>query len=328
MSDGALVAQSRETLAEGSKSFRFAGRFLPSASLDDAAIVYSFCRLVDDLADEAPSPEVARSDLDAVSAELRGDKAARPLIAAFCEVLERCQIHPDAPKYLIEGMLTDLDTVRVRNDAELVQYCYRVASTVGLMMCGVIGVRDPVALPHAIDLGVAMQITNICRDVLEDARMGRTYLPEERLVAAGTSPDELLEGNADRAAVARVVSDLLGLADRYYRSADYGMRFIPFRTRFAIVVASRVYRAIGVKLRRNGCDALAGRTVVSTGSKVGWAMSAAATFAGPRVAGYGRYVQHDAALHRALAGLPGANRTEPLAAPEGPGAASMTLAAE
>lgn len=307
MSNRALIAQSRETLAEGSKSFRFAGRFLPSASLDDAAIVYSFCRLVDDLVDEAPSPDVARADLDAVSAELRGDTPARPLIAAFSEVIDRCEIHPDAPKQLIEGMLSDLGIVRVRNDAELVQYSYRVASTVGLMMCGVIGVRDPIALPHAIDLGVAMQITNICRDVLEDARMGRTYVPEERLIAAGTSPDALVHGSADRAAVAGVVRDLLELADRYYRSADYGMRFIPFRTRFAIVVASRVYRAIGVKLRRNGCDALAGRTVVSTVSKVSWALRAAGTFLGPRVAGYGQYAEHDARLHHALAGLPGVN---------------------
>jgi phytoene synthase len=195
------------------------------------------------------------------------------------------------------------------DDDELLRYCYRVASTVGLMMCAVLGVREPSAFPHAVDLGVAMQLTNICRDVREDARMGRVYLPASRLEAAGLTPDDLLQDRVDREALARVVADLLHLADRYYASADAGMRWIPARARTAIVVASRVYRAIGVKLRRRGCDAWSGRTVVGGVEKVGWLAAALAASVGPTIAGWGPPARHVASLHGSLAGLPGANPT-------------------
>ncbi|MGM0558718.1 MAG: phytoene/squalene synthase family protein, partial [Myxococcota bacterium] len=206
---------------------------------------------------------------------------------------------------LIEGVESDLGTVVFESDRELLRYCYRVAGTVGLMMCAVLGVDEQEALPHAIDLGVAMQITNICRDVLEDAQRGRVYLPADRLRAAGTSSKAVLDGDADRDAVARVVDDLLELANSYYASADDGMRYIPARCRLAIVVASRVYRAIGVKLRSNGSDALAGRTIVGWAGKTWWVWLSLFAYTSPRISGLGSYREHDAELHEALRGLPG-----------------------
>lgn len=302
-----VVETSYAALTAGSRTFRFASYFLPRDCRDDAAVVYAFCRLVDDLADDAPSPETARLDLEQVLRELRGQAASRALVHAFRTRMAHAPGALAAAEELIEGVLSDQNPVRVADDAELLRYAYRVAGTVGLMMCAVLGVRDPAAFPHAVDLGVAMQLTNICRDVREDARMGRVYLPADRLLAAGTSTSDLLDGTPSPEAVAHVVNDLLAMAEGYYASADAGMRYIPSRARLAIVVASRTYRAIGKKLARNGYDAWAGRTVVGSAEKVGWMLLALGQSAGPRIAGWGRRPQHDATLHAPLAGLPGTN---------------------
>lgn len=296
--DGALT-----TLAVGSKTFAFAGWFLPSDRRADAALLYTFCRYVDDLADDSADSVAARSALARVQDELSGAEP-RPLVAALLAMFTRRGVKPTYAVELVNGVLSDLDGVAVADDAELLRYCYRVASTVGLMMCGVLGVSDPAALPHAIDLGLAMQLTNICRDVREDAGNGRVYLPASRLAAAGFSggPSDLLGA---REPVRRVVADLLALAERYYQSGDDGMRAIPARTRFAIVIASRVYRAIGLRLARLGGDPLIGRTVVPLGEKLVWAVRAAAHFVvglAPRGA-----TPHDASLHQHLVGLPASN---------------------
>lgn len=303
------LAVSYQRLTVGSRSFRLASYFLPPAVRDDAARLYSFCRLVDDIADDSPSPEEARDGLALLEQDLHRARPFDPIVAAYQEVARRCGIDHRVSEELITGVLSDQYPVRVPSDAELLLYAYRVASTVGLMMCGVLGVRDPRALRHAIDLGMAMQITNICRDVLEDARMGRCYLPADRLQSAGTSTDAVLKVNAPVPAVSNTVAALLDLADRYYASAEQGMRFIPWRARAAIVVAARVYRAIGVKLRRNGANPMNGRTVLSGLHRAAVAAQAVLRFFLPSIQGWSTYRGHDADLHRLLpAALPGVHR--------------------
>jgi 15-cis-phytoene synthase len=232
-------------------------------------------------------------------------------VAEFRAAAARLGLPLESALELIAGVRSDLERVRMETDAELLRYCYRVASTVGLMMSAVLGVRRREALPHAVDLGIAMQLTNIARDVAEDAAMGRVYLPAERLRRAGVDPEALVAGTADRARVAQVVCQLLELADAYYRSADGGMRDIPLRVRPAILVASRVYRAIGVRLRRRGADALAGRTVVPWHEKLFWASRALGATLDPRLLGFAPRWTHDHSLHSALKGLPGANVLSP-----------------
>ena len=303
------LAVSYQRLTVGSRSFRLASYFLPADVRDDAARVYSFCRLVDDIADDSPSPELARDGLALVQNGLRQSSPTDPIVGAYAEVARRCAIDHRIPEELITGVLSDQYPVRVQSDADLLLYAYRVASTVGLMMCGVLGVRDPRALSHAVDLGMAMQITNICRDVLEDGRLGRCYLPANRLTNAGTSTDAILDGDAPVPAVSATVAALLTLADRYYASAEQGMRFIPWRARAAIVVAARVYRAIGVKLRRNGANPMNGRTVLSGVHRVAVAAVAMLRFFRPSIQGWTTYRGHDADLHRQLpAALPGIHR--------------------
>lgn len=292
---------------EKARTFWWASLLLPRQTRDDAALVYAFCREVDDTADDGTDEAAAKLALDTLSSELLGYRAARPLIREVRAAAGRLDLPVESALELIRGARSDLDPVRVRSDDELVRYCYRVASTVGLMMCAVLGVRRREALPHAVDLGVAMQLTNVARDVAEDAARGRVYLPAARLRAAGTDPEALVRGEADPARVASVVRELLLLADVYYRSADGGMRDIPLRYRGAILVASRVYRAIGVRLMRRGCDALAGRTVVPWTGKLGWALRALAAGLRPSILGLAPRMRHDRSLHRPLRGLPGAD---------------------
>lgn len=302
-----IVAESKQILSRHARSFRWAAQFLPAGDREAAAVVYAFCRLVDDLADEATCDDHAAEELERLDLEVRGKAPSRPLVEAFVEVADQRHIDLESAHQLIEGVLSDLGHVVVENDVELMRYCYRVAGTVGLMMCGVLGVTDPLGRPHAIDLGVAMQLTNICRDVLEDAGIGRVYLPATRLRERGTSPRAILDGTADHAAIADVVRDLLCLADAYYISADKGMHFIPARSRFAILTASRLYRDIGIRLlKRHGGDPLHGRTIVPWTRKTILVVEALSDFFRPGASA--RRVPHDRRLHDALRGLPGISR--------------------
>lgn len=307
--DDPVVAASRAVLAEHARTFNLAGAFLPPDRLDEAAVIYAFCRLVDDTVDEARSADVGVRELAEIEAELRQESAPRPLLAGLLEIAERRRIDLRVFEELIIGVRSDSGEVRIADDEELLRYCYRVAGTVGLMMCGAIGVESRTALPFALDLGLGMQITNICRDVAEDAERGRIYIPESRLRRVGIAPETLLEGTVDRRLLSTVVEDLLKLAERYYESADHGMSFIPARSRVAILIASRVYRAIGRRLLAHGSDPMVGRTVVPRRGKARWLSSALFTFATRR--GQERSVAHDPWLHRGLAGFPGA---DPLAA--------------
>lgn len=293
-------------LAAGSRSFHFASLFLPADRRADAALLYALCRHVDDLADEAADTAQARAALARLEAELSGVLRPRPLVAAVHELARRRELDLAHALELVEGVRGDLVEVRVADDAELLRYGYRVAGTVGLMMSAVLGVRDPRARAFAVDLGVAMQLTNICRDVAEDARLGRVYLPATRLHGLGvqSAPEAVLRSPD---AVRRVVHDLLAMADRYYRSAEEGMHYIPWRARLAILVAARVYRQIGVRLTRAGGDPLVGRTVVPWWEKGLAALGALADW--PRVAR--RRVAHRPQLHRALRGLPGSDPRAP-----------------
>ena len=300
-------------LGAGSKSFSFASRFLRAADRSDAAVVYAFCRLADDAADDAPDPASGLSAVEGLRDELFGRRGAGPVLGAFLEVAERRGVDLRHADELLSGVASDLGTVRLEDDAALVRYGYRVAGTVGLLMCPITGVRALEAHPFAVDLGVAMQMTNICRDVAEDARRGRIYLPRTRIARAGIPPEALLSGEvaADprlRRALAGVVAEVIRLADLYYASGDLGMRYIPVRPRVAIMVASRVYRAIGHKLLACGGDPFAGRTVVSWAGKCGSAVGALGLMLlAPRRMGRWDRPVHYAELHAPLAGLPGAN---------------------
>ncbi|MGA1711426.1 MAG: phytoene desaturase family protein [bacterium] len=233
-------------LAYHGKSFHWAGRLLPQSQFNDASLLYAFCRHVDDLADEASDPREAKIRLDQLRQDLWSDKPKQPLNQAFRQLMADQQLEQCWVEDLIEGVLSDLGEVCLQTQEELICYAYRVAGTVGLMMAQVLGCRDPHALAFATDLGIAMQLTNIARDVHEDAQRGRLYIPQQWLGENPVSAVQLIEGNQEaRHAAETAVERLLDLAELYYRSGYQGMRYLPMRVRLGILTARALYRAIG-----------------------------------------------------------------------------------
>ncbi len=272
-------------MAQHAKSFSWASFFFSSEVFYDVCALYLFCRTVDDIADKE-EPSRARGRLNDLKEKLSQFHPEDKFTDQSLHNLHRLHFEKGLPLAqaveLIDGALSDLDRSRVADEAEFLHYCYQVAGTVGLMMCPLIGVRDPMAAEHAKSLGIAMQMTNICRDVKEDAEMGRVYLPETWLSEVGLSSEQVLNGQADSAKLSKVVCRALSLADQYYRHADRGMVFIPFRPRLSIVVASRIYRAIGLELQKRRFNPMLGRVFVSPYKKIIWSLKAvwAAVFAG------------------------------------------------
>ena len=293
------------------RSFHWAALFLRRRDAQDAARLYAFCRMVDDLADGTAS-ETADAALAGIERDMAAGHSGDSTVQAFLHMAARRDLPLAAASGLIQGVRGDLSAPMLADTAELTRYSYRVAGTVGLMMCPLLGVHDRRAFPFAIDLGIAMQLTNIARDVQEDARRERRYLPAS-LLGAAIPPRRLV--NPEPAAAQAVytgIQRLLDLADLYYRSADRGMVFIPPRARLAIITARRVYAGIGERIRALGPTGYwQGRVTVSRAGKARRTGQAAAQFARTATRLDLQPPCHDPSLHTAIADLPGAN---PLAA--------------
>ena len=290
-------------LAHHGKSFRFAGRFLDKRQLVDCARLYRFCRFVDDLVDEASDTDAAQRELDRLKNDLELNLSTTPVIQDFIDLATQCQMQSDVISELIRGIESDLQPALIENDAGLLRYCYRVAGTVGLLMCDVLGVCDPKAKAHAIDLGIGMQLTNIARDIKEDAEMGRCYVPSQWL--GEFSPQGLVESSTSESEVAiGSVQRLLSLAENFYESGRAGLRFLPPRARQGIKIAASVYREIGLLIAKRGFDVYSGRVYVSLPRKIQVALGA--LFSDPCRQ---PYTPHKSDLHAYLKGLPYAHES-------------------
>lgn len=252
-----------------------ASKLLPEPLRDPASIVYAWCRRADDAIDDAEGDEQRlalqrlRKELELVYA---GHQLSDPVLAAFQHVVFEANIPKHYPTELLAGMQMDASGFEYETWSDLLRYCYRVASTVGLMMCHVMGVRDAAALPHAAHLGVAMQLTNIARDVREDWHRGRLYLPAELLERhhLGHLPTllHLPFPEGAREGCARALRELLAVADRYYESGNRGLGYLSPRCELSVRAASAVYSAIGDEIARGGYDVTAPRAVVPTRKKL------------------------------------------------------------
>ena len=296
-SRAAAASPALETLSRHGRTFRLAGTLLPREMLRDAAELYAFCRHVDDLADECRADPHGQDCARAALADLRRAVlagAAAPALAGFRRLVVRHGLDPAIAARLIDTMVGDLGPVRIADETALLRYAYGAAGTVGLLMCRLLGVTAPQASPHALDLGVAMQLTNIARDVAEDARRDRIYLPQSWLAGAQpTQPQPVF------AAVARV----LALADLYYESGRRGLAYLPWRPRLAIGAAAAVYREIGRRILHAGPNyLLAPRCVVPQRRRL-----SVLTLSLPRSLLSRRPGRHHAALHDPLRGERGAD---------------------
>jgi 15-cis-phytoene synthase len=238
------MALCRQMIRQGSKSFHLASLLLPSRYREQSRCLYGFCRMADDLVDDAGAPEGAVKELarrlDMIYAGKPGDA---PTDRAFADVVHRFGIPRAVPEALIEGFLWDAEGRRYETLSDVTAYAVRVAGTVGVMMSLIMNVREEDALARAIDLGVAMQFSNIARDVVEDARNGRVYLPDDWLAEAGLNRNDVLR---DPSRAAQVATRLVAEAEKLYERAISGIAQLPRNCRASINAARLLYREIGV----------------------------------------------------------------------------------
>jgi phytoene synthase len=278
------VRRARQALAVGSQSFALAGRLLPRRLRDEAAVIYAYCRRADDQIDEVPAHEAAgavarlRAELDDLVA---GVPQADPVLAAFQTVMHRRAISRVHVDDLLDGMAMDAvpGPIVYQSWDDLLLYCYRVAGTVGLMMCHVLGADDAQAARPAAALGMAMQLTNIARDVAEDWARGRLYIPRALLDADGGPA--LVPGGplptAAAARLARAVPQLLAAARPLYAWGDSGLVHLPTRAAITVRAARLIYSSIGDVIAARGHDVTAGRARVGRWRKLTFALRAATT---------------------------------------------------
>ena len=228
------------------KSFYWASFFLPKKNRIAASRLYSICRYLDDVADNTKLD--TSSQIKNIFNQIKENESSE--INIF---FKKNNINLGILKDLIDGLISDQQNVRVTDEKELIDYSYKVAGTVGLMMLPIINTKDAEARKHAIDLGIAMQLTNIARDVYEDAKMNRLYLPKEWLGQVSTS--DLIDNKLDdqkKKLIELSIKNLIELSDKFYANGFSGMKFIPLRTRLAIFFAAKIYKGIGEKIKSGG----------------------------------------------------------------------------
>jgi phytoene synthase len=261
----------REAIRHGSLSFFAASKLLPAKVRDPSLALYAFCRLADDEVDlKAEKVEAVlrlRDRLDAVY-EGRPQNAAPD--RAFAAIVDDFQMPRALPDALLEGLAWDADARKYRTLSGVKDYSARVAAAVGAMMCVLMGERDADALARACDLGVAMQLTNIARDVGEDALEGRIYLPLDWLDEADMDIDVFLANPRPTAAIRTMVKRLLTEANRLYARSEPGIAVLPRGSRPGIYAARHIYAGIGGKLMSMGCDSITARARTGKWQKVGW----------------------------------------------------------
>ena len=257
-------------LKKNGKSFYWAGKFLSEKYINRAAELYSFCRALDDIADSGnPTSLKHLTDIKLnINNNLYSDIENSYSIKypQFFNVSSK-----KAAMDLIDGLILDQKSILFEDVSELIRYSYHVAGTVGIMMCDALKCENQDAKLFAIDLGIAMQMTNIARDVLEDAKMGRRYIPASWI--DNISPEDIVSAvkKNDKKKydiISQGIKKLLILADKYYISGAMGFRYLPFKTRMAISIASGVYRQIGIQLKRKDYNWYHGRQVTSIPTKL------------------------------------------------------------
>ncbi len=276
VADGAGdLAACRRMLADGSRTFLAASWLLPGAVREPACALYAFCRVADDEVDGCNDPARAVAALRLRLADVYRGRPA-PIVAdrALATVVRAFAIPRALPAALIEGFEWDALGCRYETLDDVLAYGARVAGSVGAMMALLMGARTPAALARACDLGVAMQLSNIARDVGEDARMGRLYLPRRWLREAGIDPDLWLSAPAFSPALGSVVQRLLAVADSLYARVDAGVAELPMACRPGINAARFLYAQIGHEVARRGLDSVTSRAVVSPARKAGWLLRA------------------------------------------------------
>jgi phytoene synthase len=292
------LASCRAAIRQGSRSFHAASRLLPGRVRDPALALYAFCRLADDAVDDGGGTRAVASLHDRLDRVYSGRPRNAPADRAFADVVVAHAMPRALPEALLEGFAWDAAGRRYRTISDLRAYGVRVAAAVGAMMSVLMGVRDRDALARACDLGVAMQLTNIARDVGEDAAAGRMYLPLDWMEEAGIDPEAFVKSPRPGPELAAIVHRLLAEASGLYARGEAGVGALPADCRPGILAARHIYAAIGRRVESAGAASLRQRARTSGGEKL-----ALAGLALMRSVGYG-VMPRSAVLHAPP--LPGA----------------------
>ncbi len=281
-----LVEHARTTIAAGSRSFAAASKLFDPVTRERAWLLYAWCRHCDDLADGqvmggalgcVPDPVERISVMRGCTAKaLSGQETGEAAFDCLGIVARECRLPPAVVEDVLAGFALDAADWRPRTEGDLHQYCYHVAGAVGVLMAMVMGVEpdDGDTLDRACDLGLAFQLANIARDVEEDDRAGRCYLPLDWLVEADIEPGQHLKPwHRDR--LVAIVRRLCDQAERYEASARVGAARLPFRSRWAVLAAAGIYGDIARGVRRRGAHAWDHREVTSRAAKLAWVARAA-----------------------------------------------------
>lgn len=261
------------------KSFYFSAKFLPKHKQQPIYALYALCRHVDDEVDEADvsseteaieAVERWKAKLQAIyegASQKSANNQQNLVLTAWENLLETYKIPLKLPLELMKGVLMDTHTKRYQTFDELYVYCYRVASTVGLMSSEIFGYEKPETLDYAEALGIAMQLTNILRDVKEDAKMGRIYLPQEDLVKFNVSEEQIFASEFNENFVEMMKFEI-ERARHYYRQAEKGIPLLETDTRFTVLLASRIYGKILDEIEKQNYDVFAKRAHTTSRQKV------------------------------------------------------------
>jgi phytoene synthase len=257
------------------QTFFLASRFLPPDRRRAIHATYAYCRIADDIADRATAAGAAERALDDWERQL--DAPTDDVAIAFAATRAKYGV-PDAPaRELLAGVRMDLTPRRYETWDELRLYCYRVAGTVGLLVAPILGCQDEDALPHAVTLGIAMQLTNILRDVAEDARQGRLYLPLEDLAAFGCDPEAILAGRPS-GRFADLLAFEIERARALYAASRRGLPALAPAGRLTTIAGSELYASILTRIEAMGYDVFSARAHVPTGHKLRAMPGIATTF--------------------------------------------------
>lgn len=271
MSAAADMAECRAAIRTGSLSFHAASKLLPARVRDPALVLYAFCRLADDAVDEGAAPVQAVLHLqDRLDRAYAGRPFDAPIDRCFARVIEAHALPRALPDALLEGFAWDAEDRQYNTLSDVLDYSARVAAVVGVMMSVLMGVRDRHRLARACDLGLAMQLTNIARDVGADAQLGRIYLPRDWFAEGGIDPAAFLRRPAATPEIRAMTDRLLREAQRLYLRAEPGIADLPLACRPGIFAARHIYAGIGSAVRARGCDSITGRAHTGRARKLGW----------------------------------------------------------
>ena len=279
------IINNKNIIYNNSKTFFWASIFLPKNILNKVINIYSFCRIHDDIVDEGLS-----------EGSIEETKELEEIVKSY-------GVSEKLIEELVSGINSDINFKRYRNNDELLRYCYKVAGVVGLMMSIALEIKSKEAKYFAIDLGIAMQLTNISRDIIQDFNKNRIYLPED----TGINKDNFNNITSEnKIKIKNSVKNLLIKADIFYNSSLNGLRFIPIKSRVSILIALRIYQAIGHKINKTGTKFLKENVYITVREKFLIIIKSLIEFLIFFVVPFYRK-NHNKNLHKPLSGLIDAN---------------------